>query len=73
MQNLLNVSYDYVLQGLLSMDTCKSSGPDEIPNIVLSEWSAKLCEPVTYLFKTSQKPGEFPDLWKTSYVSPIYK
>ena len=30
-------------------------------------------DPVTHLFSTSLKRGVFPDLWKTSYVSPIHK
>ena len=49
------VTYDEVLKVLLSMDTCESSGPDEIPNIGLNKCAVGICDPVTHLFSTEQR------------------
>ena len=67
------ITYDKVLEGLLSLDTRKNSGPDEVPNIVLRQCAVGLCDPVTHLFTASHESGVFSEMWKTSYISPIHK
>ena len=51
----------------------KSSGPDEIPNWFLQEFSAFLAEPVCAIFNASIREGHVPDLWKMANVVPIPK
>lgn len=54
--------------------TCKKSfGPDGIPPILLNQCRFILTEPLYILFNVSLKKGIFPDRWKTSYITPMFK
>lgn len=48
-------------------------GPDGIPNILLKMCVCTLSEPLHILFKRSLETGIFPELWKDSFIVPIYK
>lgn len=50
-----------------------SPGPDGIPEIVLNKCRHALTLPLHYLFSLSLSSGTFPDLWKSSYVQPVFK
>jgi len=60
----------------LALEKCRlnsSPGPDGIPEIVLSQCRYALTLPLHYLFSLSLSSGTFPDLWKSSYVQPVFK
>lgn len=62
-----------VLKALLELDVTKGPGPDMIPNFIIKAMAAELASPLTSIFNTSIATGQFPDTWKSSYVTPIHK
>nr|CAH7715255.1 unnamed protein product [Callosobruchus chinensis] len=48
-------------------------GPDGIPLFFIKKCSFTLCKPLERLYNMSLSTGVFPDLWKESYLKPIYK
>jgi len=58
---------------LSRIDARKSSGPGELPNWFLKEFSAFLAEPVCSIFNASIREGEVPSVWKLAYVVPVPK
>ena len=71
--NVIEIKFDELLKGLLSLDTSKGPGPDGISNFFLKECSVGLCEPLSFIFDKSLRWGVFPDAWKDAYVVPIFK
>jgi len=70
---IINITVQEVF---LALGKCKhnsSPGPDGIPEIVLSHCRYALTLPLHYLFSLSLSSGTFPDLWKSSYVQPVFK
>ena len=67
------INYDDTLKGLLGLNVRKGAGPDGIPNILLRECAVGLCEPINFIFNRTFKLGIFPESWKTSFITPIYK
>lgn len=39
----------------------------------MRECAVSLCEPLTFIFNCSLRAGLFPDIWKHSFISPIFK
>lgn len=58
---------------LQSLDEKKGAGPDGIPAIFAKRCSASICVPLTLLFNQSLSTGTFPEVWKVSAITPIYK
>lgn len=50
-----------------------SGGPDNVPSCILINCADALAEPLTLIFNTSIKNGEFPNFWKNSFIIPLYK
>lgn len=69
----INISLDSVATALSSVDPNKNGGPDGIPNIFLVNTAQKLSYPLYLIFKKSIDCGIFPDRFKESLVTPIYK
>ena len=51
----------------------KSSGVDGIPAFLLKELSTIISPIVTQIFNKILEVNVYPDLWKTSYIIPIFK
>ena len=62
-----------VLLELQQLDKNKGPGPDLLPNAFLKSVSSVIYKPLHNLFKSSIMTGYFPEIWKNSYVVPIYK
>ena len=58
---------------MLSIDKKKSVGLDRIPNKLLKISSHVVAPSLTATFATSISTGMFPQEWKTTRVSPVYK
>jgi hypothetical protein len=64
----------YAVERKLSkIDAHKSSGPDDIPNWFLKEFSVWLAEPLCAIFNASVQQGTVPQSWKTANVVPLPK
>lgn len=48
-------------------------GPDGIPNVLIKNCLYSLSQPLTLLFNNSMLSGVFPEIWKNSYVIPVFK
>ncbi|XP_075167625.1 uncharacterized protein LOC142239728 [Haematobia irritans] len=62
-----------VLNGLRSLPVNYCPGPDGIPSFILKECADILYIRLTRLFNLSLRDGSFPDIWKISYVIPLFK
>ena len=62
-----------VKQILLKLDINKASGPDHIPNKVLTYCCDQLAQIFCKIFQMSINDGVVPMLWKTAYITPVPK
>ena len=58
---------------LAAVNSYKSSGPDDVPNWILHDFSRWLAEPVCAIFNASIREGIVPKLWKCANVVPLPK
>ncbi len=64
---------DTVYNLLRSIDEKKSVGLDKIPNKLLKIAANVVAPSLTAIFTASMRTGIFPQEWKVSRVSPVYK
>lgn len=69
----IRITQKDVRRALLSLDTRKASGPDNIPAIMLKVCAPELVPILTRLFKMSYSAGMVPSSWKSALVHPIPK
>jgi hypothetical protein len=50
-----------------------TSGPDEIPSLVIRDCAAVFADPLCFLFNLILNTSCYPMRWKTSAVRPIHK
>ena len=58
---------------LKGVDPKKAAGPDQIPCTLLHELHHELAPCYALLFQTSYDTGVVPEVWRTAWVSPVYK
>jgi hypothetical protein len=58
---------------LQCLDVNKGSGLDGIPPIILKNCASAFAKLLSLLFNRSVATSVFPDRWKVSYVTPIFK
>lgn len=68
-----SISISSIFEKFRKLDTNKGPGPDGVPAVMLKKCSFVLSRPLWYIFNKSLDTGSLPDLWKLSYVSPIFK
>lgn len=71
--NVIEIVFDRLLDVLLSLNVNKGAGPDMLPNLLLRECAVSLCEPLLFIFNKSLSQGIFPDRWRHSFLSPVFK
>lgn len=64
---------DDIRRKILSLDGTKGSGPDGLPNSLLTSCVDGFVFPLVLLFNSSLDSGLFPALWRISHVVPIHK
>lgn len=69
----LTITENDIASELRSLNIHKSTGPDGIPNFILKSLATELSRPLCLIFRSSLEAGKFPSLWKSSYISPIFK
>lgn len=50
-----------------------SAGPDNIPSCIIRNCATSLSTPLCYLFNLSLSESTFPELWKSSFLIPLFK
>lgn len=68
-----SINVQDILFGLKNLDATKGSGPDEIPPGFIKNLATELTTPLFWLFNMSLQTGQFPKVWKKSFLIPIYK
>jgi len=73
--NVSNVDFSLseIFQALTQVGNNPSPGPDLIPALFLQRCRYALSVPIFIIFQLSISSGIFPDKWKLSYVTPIFK
>jgi hypothetical protein len=66
-------SVEEVESALLDLETNKGAGPDGIPPIILINCATAFALPLCLIFNNAISTCVFPDKWKLSYVTPIFK
>jgi hypothetical protein len=64
---------DEVQSVLLKLDVSKGAGPDGISPLILKNCASAFARPLSLLFNRSLSTCVFPEIWKLSYVTPIFK
>lgn len=62
-----------VLNCLKKLKFSYKYGPDKVPSCLLIKCADSLVVPLTLLFNLSIKSGFFPNIWKDSYIIPLFK
>jgi len=69
----IDISLDCIYKNLVGLDCNKGAGPDRIPPEFLKNCADTLAYPLHTIFNRSLSLGKFPDSWKKSFLTPIYK
>lgn len=67
------ISTSDILYSLTNFKSSFSCGPDGVPSCLLINCAHALSVPLSILFNTSLKWGYFPNLWKESFIIPLFK
>ena len=70
---LMPVTVSEIIKHINDLKPKKSSGIDEINNVLIKELRDTICEPLLIIFNNSLTEGLFPARMKTSKVVPLYK
>ncbi|XP_055589490.1 uncharacterized protein LOC129741736 [Uranotaenia lowii] len=71
--DVFSISEEMVLEAIGKLKYTTSAGQDGIPACVLKKCRTLLVKPLTHIFNRSLEQQKFPDLWKRSFMSPVYK
>jgi hypothetical protein len=69
----LQFTVDEVQSVLLELDVSKGASPDGIPPLLPKNCASTFVRPLLLLFNRSLSTCVFPDMWKLSYVTTIFK
>ncbi len=69
----VEITENYILQMIKSLNASKSPGPDNIHPRVLKESAEEIFYPLYMIFKKSLETGVLPCSWKKANVSPVFK
>ena len=71
--NFKTVDTQQILEALTGLKNGKASGPNKIPVRHTKDASEFIALPLTLIYNSSLTAGNFPDIWKITRVSPIFK
>ena len=71
--HLLRISEIDVVKALKKLKPSLTAGPDLIPSFLLKDCDTLFAKPLATAFNIIIQTCQFPDLWKSSRVSPIFK
>lgn len=71
--NYIELSEEDVANKLEKLKAVSSCGPHHVPPVLLKKCSSSLSYPLFLLFKKSLVSGIVPDVWKSSYIIPLFK
>lgn len=69
----LSIDLESIINAICKLSNSNASGADGISNNFLKGCVFTVCKPLHILFNLSLRRGVFPELWKTSFITPIFK
>lgn len=72
-ENDFTIDVDLIAKVLSEIKECKTNSPDGIPGIFYKRTAENIITPLHILFTLSTNSMKYPEKWKTSYISPIFK
>lgn len=72
-QPQMHITLSEIQAAITQMDTKKGKGFDRLPPQIVQRCNDELSIPLYFIFNKSLELGEYPDIWKCSYVTPIHK
>lgn len=69
----IEMNIDEIFQKLINLKERCNAGPDGIPPYFLKLCSPSLAMPISIIFQMSLNSGCFPQLWKSTFVFPLFK
>ena len=69
----ISITEQEVLSALNSLNSHKSTGPDQLSAKILKMLAILIAEPLAKLFNKSLSTSKFPHHWKEANVTPIFK
>jgi len=69
----LKITVEGIAKLLSLIDTRKTTGPDNIPNVMLKMCAMELAPANASLFQDSVNTVNLPEDWRNANVSPVYK
>ena len=67
------ISVDDAVSALRKVKTNKSTGPDNVPALMLKEDAACIAAPLASIFNCSLREGILPTVWKSANIIPLPK
>ncbi|XP_058449264.1 uncharacterized protein LOC131429231 [Malaya genurostris] len=67
------ITPEMILAAAKKLKKSYSAGPDGIPAAVYTNCTAALAEPLCIIFNKSFEQGIFPEIWKQSFMFPVFK
>lgn len=71
--NYMEITMANIIEIIEKLDKNKTNSPDGIPALFYINTIENIAKPLTLLFKLSILEMKYPDSFKTSIISPIYK
>lgn len=74
-QHVPNLSFDEsdILKSISELPDNMVMGPDNIPNRFVKNSIQSIAKPIFAILHESYRSGKVPQIWKQSYIRPIYK
>lgn len=69
----VEIREDTVYELLNTVDLAKGAGPDQIIPLFIVKCIDQLTKPLTILFNRSITEGVVPKIWKSAFITPVYK
>ena len=63
----------FILNSIKQLQNGKAPGPDKIPTMPIKDAGEVICKPLAMIFNSSIRHDIFPDIWKLTRVTPIFK
>lgn len=67
------ISEDDILTEISLLKNGNSQGPDSIPSCFIKNCKYSLLTPLSIIYNNSLKTHNYPQIWKTTFITPIYK
>lgn len=67
------IPFNSIKKSLINLNVNKGSGPDNISPLLLKNCANEIVTPLYILFNKSLSEGKFPDRWKLTFITPIFK